>query len=66
MMFISKSVFLGSKFAIAQMLAQELRPSGGRGWMMNISSIMALIGGPINRMLSPPFVDLVLFRRADV
>lgn len=45
----AKSVFLGCKYAIAQMLVQEPHPSGDRGWIINISSIMALIGGPSNR-----------------
>ena len=49
MMVNSKSVFLGCKYAITQMLAQEPHPSGDRGWIINISSIMALIGGPSNR-----------------
>jgi hypothetical protein len=31
------------------MLAQEPHPSGDRGWIVNISSIMAMIGGPENR-----------------
>lgn len=45
----SKSVFLGCKYAIAQMLTQTPHTSGDRGWIVNISSIMALIGGPSNR-----------------
>ncbi|CAG8419908.1 unnamed protein product [Penicillium salamii] len=39
-----KSVFLGSKYALAQMLAQEPHSSGDRGWIINISSIMGMIG----------------------
>lgn len=46
----SKSVFLGCKYAIAQMLTQDAHPSGDRGWIINISSIMAMIGGSHNRM----------------
>lgn len=38
------SVFLGCKYAIAQMLAQEPHASGHRGWIVNTSSIAALIG----------------------
>lgn len=45
----SKSVFLGCKYAIAQMLTQAPHPSGDRGWIINISSIMAMIGGSHNR-----------------
>ncbi|KAJ5222032.1 Short-chain dehydrogenase [Penicillium citrinum] len=44
----SKSIFLGCKYAIQQMLTQEPHTSGDRGWIINISSIMALIGGPGN------------------
>ncbi|CAI7611867.1 unnamed protein product [Penicillium pancosmium] len=44
----SKSVFLGCKYAIAQMLTQDTHPSGDRGWIINISSIMAMIGGSHN------------------
>ena len=46
----TKSVFLGCKYALAQMLKQEPHPSGDRGWIINISSIMAMIGGPSNRV----------------
>ena len=45
----AKSIFLGSKYAITQMLAQEPHSSGDRGWMVNISSIMGMIAGPMNR-----------------
>ena len=38
------SVFLGSKYAIAQMLRQEPHPSGDRGWIINIASVGALVG----------------------
>jgi NAD(P)-dependent dehydrogenase (short-subunit alcohol dehydrogenase family) len=41
----SKSVFLGCKYAVAQMLAQEPHSSGDRGWIVNISSIMGIVGG---------------------
>lgn len=45
----TKSVFLGCKYVITQMLAQEPHPSGDRGWIVNISSIMSLIAGHYNR-----------------
>mgnify|MGYP002717845454 FL=1 len=45
----AKSVFLGCKYALTQMLAQEPHSSGDRGWIINISSIMGMIGGPENR-----------------
>ncbi|CAI7614027.1 unnamed protein product [Penicillium manginii] len=44
----AKSVFLGCKYALAQMLAQEPHSSGDRGWIINISSIMGIIAGPEN------------------
>ncbi|KAL4954122.1 hypothetical protein BDW69DRAFT_205400 [Aspergillus filifer] len=44
----AKSVFLGCKYALAQMLRQEPHESGDRGWIVNISSIMGMIVGPEN------------------
>jgi len=41
----AKSVFLGCKYGIAQMLRQDLRSSGDRGWIINMSSIYGLVGG---------------------
>lgn len=49
----AKSVFLGSKYALTQMLAQEPHHSGDRGWIVNISSIMGMIAGPENRKPHP-------------
>ncbi|KAI1357887.1 NAD(P)-binding protein [Xylaria arbuscula] len=43
-----KSVFLGSKYAIRQMLQQEPHRSGHRGWIINISSIYGLVAGKTN------------------
>ncbi|KAM0238425.1 hypothetical protein ACHAP5_008615 [Fusarium lateritium] len=40
-----KSVFLTSKYTIAQMLKQEKSESGDRGWIINISSIFGEVGG---------------------
>jgi NAD(P)-dependent dehydrogenase (short-subunit alcohol dehydrogenase family) len=40
-----KSIFLTSKYAIAQMLKQEKNESGDRGWIINISSIFGIVGG---------------------
>jgi NAD(P)-dependent dehydrogenase (short-subunit alcohol dehydrogenase family) len=45
----AKSVFLGCKYAVTQMLAQEPHSSGDRGWIINISSIYGLVGGANNR-----------------
>ncbi|KAF4820460.1 Glucose 1-dehydrogenase 2 [Colletotrichum siamense] len=42
------SVFLGCKYAIAQMLTQPLLPSGDRGWIVNVSFIFGLVGGRHN------------------
>ncbi|KAJ5834207.1 hypothetical protein N7447_000233 [Penicillium robsamsonii] len=44
----TKSVFLGCKYALTQMLAQEPHSSRDRDWIINISSIMGMIGGPEN------------------
>jgi NAD(P)-dependent dehydrogenase (short-subunit alcohol dehydrogenase family) len=46
----ARSVFLGCKYAITQMLAQEPHASGDRGWIVNMSSVFGLVGGPTNRM----------------
>ena len=40
----SRSVFLGCKYACAQFLNQEPHSSGHRGWIINTSSIMGLVG----------------------
>ena len=40
----ARSVFLGSKYAIIQMLKQEPHASGDRGWIINIASIGGLVG----------------------
>ncbi|KAL6921119.1 hypothetical protein ACHAP8_012373 [Fusarium lateritium] len=40
-----KSIFLTSKYAIAQMLKQKTNESGDRGWIINISSIFGVVGG---------------------
>jgi NAD(P)-dependent dehydrogenase (short-subunit alcohol dehydrogenase family) len=39
----STSVFLGCKYAIAQMLNQAPHSSGDKGWVINISSILGII-----------------------
>ena len=40
----ARSVFLGSKYAITQMLKQEPHASGDRGWIINMASIAGLVG----------------------
>ena len=39
-----RSVFLGCKYSCAQFLEQDLGPDGQRGWIVNISSILGLVG----------------------
>lgn len=40
----AKGVWLGMKFACRQMLAQEPHVSGDRGWIVNIASILSVVG----------------------
>ncbi|CAF9937101.1 hypothetical protein IMSHALPRED_011023 [Imshaugia aleurites] len=40
----SRSVFLGCKYACAQFMNQAPHESGHRGWIINTSSIMGLVG----------------------
>jgi NAD(P)-dependent dehydrogenase (short-subunit alcohol dehydrogenase family) len=57
----ARSVFLGTKFAIAQMLKQEShQPSGDRGWIINISSIMGSIAAEGNRTFVTIYLMQVL------
>ncbi|KXS94932.1 hypothetical protein AC578_3925 [Pseudocercospora eumusae] len=39
----STGVFLGTKFAVQQMLRQDAHPSGDRGWIINTSSILGFV-----------------------
>ncbi|CAO2653616.1 Nn.00g030270.m01.CDS01 [Neocucurbitaria sp. VM-36] len=41
-----KGVFLGIKYASRQMKDQEPGPNGDRGWIINLSSVYGLNGGP--------------------
>lgn len=41
-----KGVFLGIKYASRQMKDQEPHASGDRGWIINLSSVYGLVGGP--------------------
>lgn len=41
----TKSVFLATKYVVAQMLRQDKLVSGDRGWIINVSSIYGLVGG---------------------
>lgn len=40
----ARGVFLGMKYAITQMMKQEPRPSGERGWIVNMGSIASQVG----------------------
>ena len=40
-----KSIFLTSKYTIAQMLKQEKPETGDRDWIINISSIYGIVAG---------------------
>ena len=44
----SRSVFLGCKYACAQFLDQAPHSTGHRGWIINTSSIMGLVGQAVN------------------
>ena len=44
----SRSVFLGCKYACAQFINQEPHPSGHRGWIVNTSSIMGMVGQAVH------------------
>lgn len=62
----AKSVFLGCKYATAQMLRQPPHESGDRGWIVNMSSIKGLVAGPNNcEPLLVFFFDEPLGRCAD-
>ncbi|KAK8205260.1 hypothetical protein M8818_004972 [Zalaria obscura] len=41
-----KGVWLGCKYATAQMLLQDPHPSGDRGWIINMCSVLGLVGLP--------------------
>lgn len=41
----STGVFLGIKYAATQMLNQEPHPSGDRGWIINTTSVLGIVGG---------------------
>jgi NAD(P)-dependent dehydrogenase (short-subunit alcohol dehydrogenase family) len=41
-----KGVWLGCKYAAGQMLRQDPHPSGDRGWIINLCSILGLVGVP--------------------
>ena len=56
----TKGVFLGCKYATAQMLKQEmLEGQKDRGWIVNTASIQALVGYSATRKF--PFRDSAVF-----
>jgi NAD(P)-dependent dehydrogenase (short-subunit alcohol dehydrogenase family) len=48
----ARGTFLGCKYAITQMLKQDVGPSGSRGWIINMASVAGLVGIPGAGMLS--------------
>ena len=40
----ARGVFLGCKYASAQMIQQEPHENGDRGWIINISSVLGSVG----------------------
>ena len=40
----ARGVWLGCKYAGEQMIKQECRPGGSRGWIVNIASVLGLVG----------------------
>lgn len=52
----SRSIFLGCKYACAQFMDQAPHSSGHRGWIINTSSIMGLVGQAVyGGMLDRPY-----------
>lgn len=45
----ARSIFLGCKHVIGQMLKQEKYESGDRGWIVNLASVFGLVGTYCNR-----------------
>jgi NAD(P)-dependent dehydrogenase (short-subunit alcohol dehydrogenase family) len=50
----ARSVWLGCKHVVGQMLKQEPHESGDRGWIVNLSSIFGLVGTALARELKVP------------
>lgn len=48
----AKGVMFGCKYAAIQMMKQDPHPSGDRGWLINLSSILGLLGSPNTGKLS--------------
>jgi len=42
----AKGVMLGCKYAAIQMMKQAPHPSGDRGWIINLGSLLSLVGSP--------------------
>ncbi|KAL8834095.1 MAG: hypothetical protein Q9170_003931 [Blastenia crenularia] len=49
----SRSVFLGCKFACAQFMRQSPHESGHRGWIVNTSSIVGIVGQATGDLRTP-------------
>src|SRR5262249_34130690 len=46
----AKGVMLGCKYAAIQMMKQDPHPGGDRGWIINLASIVGLVGSPKTSM----------------
>jgi NAD(P)-dependent dehydrogenase (short-subunit alcohol dehydrogenase family) len=57
-----KGVFLGTKYATRQMKDQEPHASGDRGWIINLSSVFGLVGGPATCESTSPFRSPSMYR----
>lgn len=57
-----RSVYLGCKFACVQFLKQDLGPSGHRGWIVNTSSILGVVGFRDGARKTAPFPNVQILR----
>lgn len=48
----TRGVFLGCKYASAQMRTQEPHQNGDRGWIINIGSVLGLVGTECSASIS--------------
>jgi NAD(P)-dependent dehydrogenase (short-subunit alcohol dehydrogenase family) len=48
-----RGVFLGCKYASAQMAKQEPHANGDRGWIINLASVLGLGGSPMSCKCDP-------------
>lgn len=62
----AKSVFLGCKYATAQMLEQVPHASGDRGWIINMSSILGIVAGAYARKVLPHTLQTIYMALIEV